>query len=107
MVVFYGLSIITTFVLAGSSCICGVYVIWVDFQDRGEVGDALLELAQAFEGATADVEGPGVALVKAQQGVAVLDGLGEAALLEERGGADQQGLAVLGVLLELLGAHGY
>ena len=101
------LSEVPSLVLAGSSCIRRVDVVWVNLEHRGEVVNRLVDLAQLLEGAPSDVESSCVLRVKLHQLVAVLDGLVEPPLFEQRRSPDKQRFLVRRVLLQLLRAHSY
>ena len=81
MIVFDGLGEVPPLVLACTTGIGSIDMIGVDIENGREIIYALLELSDFLEGTASDIVSAGILGVQIHQRVAVLDGLGKAALL--------------------------
>ena len=64
MIIFDSFCEIPPLVLASTSSICGVDMIWVDLKNCGEIINALLELTDFFECTTSNVVSSCILAVK-------------------------------------------
>ena len=93
---------VSSFVLAGSTCVSGIYVIRVQLKHTIVVSYRFINPTLLLVGAPTNVVGPSILRVQLHQVVTVLDSFLEHALLEVAGTADEQSLFVRIIILQFL-----
>ena len=83
-VIFDRLGKVASLVLAGTSRVCCVDVVWVQLEDHVVVCDRFIDLALLFICASSDIIRTGVIGTEVHQLIAVSDSLVEHAFLQER-----------------------
>ena len=105
VVVIDSLREVSPLVFTSSSGVRRIDVVRVDLEHRGEVLNTLVCLVKLFKCASSHIVSSSMQIIQLHQPVAILYRLLEKSLLEIAGGPDEQCLAMVGVLIQLLAAY--